>query len=61
MHQRKDYRRAVELLERAVAQEPNHPVFQQHLLDVTDLAAGDAGTREVEKRGVFAHLTGRRS
>ncbi|WP_410478087.1 hypothetical protein [Myxococcus sp. MxC21-1] len=39
VHQRKDYRRAVELLERAVALEPNHPVFQQNLLKVTGLAA----------------------
>lgn len=61
VHQRKDYRRAVELLERAVALEPNHPVFQQNLLKVTGLAAASPGPCKEEKRGLFARLTGRRS
>ncbi|MFP2964153.1 tetratricopeptide repeat protein, partial [Myxococcus sp. 1LA] len=61
VHQRKDYLRAVELLERAVALEPNHPVFQQNLLKVTSLAAASSGARKDEKRGLFARVTGRRS
>ncbi len=54
-------RGVVELLERAVALEPNHPVFQQNLLKVTGLAAASPGPRKEEKRGLFARLTGRRS
>ncbi|WAM24694.1 tetratricopeptide repeat protein [Myxococcus sp. NMCA1] len=61
VHQRKDYRRAVELLKRAVALEPNHPVFQQNLLKVTGLAAASPSPHKEEKRGLFARLTGRRS
>ncbi|AKQ64347.1 tetratricopeptide repeat protein [Myxococcus hansupus] len=61
VHQRKDYRRAVELLERAVALEPNHPVFQQNLLKVTGLAAAAGGEPKEAKRGLLARLMGRGS
>ncbi|MFP2913481.1 hypothetical protein ACLESD_52520 [Pyxidicoccus sp. 3LFB2] len=61
VHQRKDYARAAELLERAVELEPGNAVFQQNLLKVTGLAAAAAGERKEQKRGLFARLTGRRS
>ena len=60
VHQRKDYARAAELLERAVALEPGNAVFEQNLLKVTGLVAA-AGQRKEQKRGLFARLTGRRS
>ncbi|WP_205525482.1 tetratricopeptide repeat protein [Pyxidicoccus trucidator] len=61
VHQRKDYARAAELLERAVELEPGNAVFQQNLLKVTGLAAASAGERKPQKPGLFARLTGRRS
>ncbi|MFP2934314.1 tetratricopeptide repeat protein, partial [Pyxidicoccus sp. 3LG] len=61
VHQRKDYARAAQLLERAVELEPGNAVFQQNLLKVAGLAAASAGERKEQKRGLFARLTGRRS
>ncbi len=59
VNQRKDYARAVKLLERASELEPDNTLFQQSLLKVTSLAAASAGARKEQKRGLFARLTGR--
>jgi Flp pilus assembly protein TadD len=61
VHQRKDYRTAAALLERAVELEPGNAVFQQNLLKVTGLMAAAAGESQEPKRGLFARLMGRRS
>jgi hypothetical protein len=61
VHQRKDYRTAAALLERAVELEPGNAVLQQNLLKVTGLMAAAAGERQEPRRGLFARLIGRRS
>lgn len=60
VHQRKDFTRAAQLLERAVQLEPGNAVLQRNLLKVTGLAAAASEQKE-RKRGLLARLTGRRS
>jgi hypothetical protein len=58
--QRKDYAQAAELLERAVALEPDNPVFRQNLLKVVGMTTGSSDGRK-KSRGLLNRITGRDS